>query len=251
MDPLAYYEHPEMYDRVSRATPLMAAFYRDVIREQGGPVLELACGTGRLTIPFALDGVDITGMDLAPAMLRVAREKAAAAGARVGFVAGDMRRFRLSRRFGVIFIPFNSLLHLQTAAEIRECFGRVREHLVPGGVFAFDVFNPHVAKLAREPGVRFTEGTIEDSLGTLVLESSPAYDAGAQVNRSTRYISSPEQKDILVVPLHLRCIFPQELPLLLELAGLRLDERYGDFERSAFEGSSNLQVVIARNATPS
>jgi SAM-dependent methyltransferase len=128
-------------------------FYVDLARQAAGrgeAVLELACGTGRVTIPIAQAGVEVTGLDNAPAMLDVARRKAAAAGVDVRWVLGDMRTFRLGQRFGLVIIPFRSFLHLLTDADQQACLQHVYEHLLPGGRFALNFF---VQKLAGRGAV--------------------------------------------------------------------------------------------------
>src|SRR5436190_4898662 len=144
----SFYDDPVLYDRVSTPPAASVAFYVGRARETRGDVLELACGTGRVTIPIAqaLARSDrtVSALDLAPAMLDAARAKSAAAHVAADFVSGDMRRFALGRRYGLIFVAFNSLLHLTTNEALGECFACVREHLAPDGIFAFDVFNPSV-----------------------------------------------------------------------------------------------------------
>lgn len=141
----------EAYDAdMGRSADAMddVSFYLDLAQRaaaEGQAVLELACGTGRVTIPIAMAGVDITGLDNAPAMLDVARRKAEAAGADVRWVAADMRSFELEQRFGLVIIPFRSFLHLLTETDQLACLTRVSEHLVPGGRLALNFFVPKVA----------------------------------------------------------------------------------------------------------
>jgi len=109
--------------------------------------------------------------------------------------------------------------------------------LVPSGALAFDVFVPSVRFLAREPNQRHLVGRfMHDELGELILEETTDYDAVSQVSRATWFWSTPDRPDIFVIPLHMRLLFPQELPLLVEMGGLRLLARYGDFDRSTFGG---------------
>jgi SAM-dependent methyltransferase len=252
----SFYDDAELYDRVSSTSPASVDFYVELARHAPGDVLELACGTGRLTIPIALalrhSGRTVTGLDLAPAMLEAARAKGAAAAVSLDLVAADMRRFTLGRRFGLIFVGFNSLLHLTTNEALAECFGRVREHLVPDGKFAFDVFNPNVEMLARPPAVRTTVTRIPDEmLGEIHVEATMDYDAATQVNRSAFHFSAPGKPDYLTVPLHLRSLFPLELPLLLAANGLELEARFGDFGGVPFTSASARQVCICRVANDS
>ena len=120
-------------------------------------MLELACGTGRLTIPIAQSDVEIVGLDLSPSMLAHARTKAAAAEVEIQFVEGDCRSFALPRKFALIFMAFNSMQHLHDQASLAGLFGSVRKHLAPEGKFIFDVFNPKIALLARSGGERLPE----------------------------------------------------------------------------------------------
>src|SRR5580765_803820 len=108
---LSLYDDPILYDHVVRPGPC-EAFYRDLARKTGGPILELACGTGRLTIPLARDGYEIVGLDASPAMLRVTQAKADAEDVEITLAYGDMRSFDLGRRFPLVILCCNSLAHL-------------------------------------------------------------------------------------------------------------------------------------------
>jgi SAM-dependent methyltransferase len=250
----SFYDDPGLYDRVSAPPAESVEFYVELARASRGDVLELACGTGRVTIPIAQalaaqPGRSVMGLDLAPAMLEAAREKAAHAGVAPDFVSGDMRHFALGRRFGLIFVAFNSLLHLTTNEALAECFACVREHLAPDGAFAFDVFNPSVQMLARSPAERMTVARIpDDELGEIHVEATMDYDSATQVNRSSFHFSAPGRPDYMTVPIHLRSLFPLELPLLLAANGFRIETRYGDFGREPFTSTSARQVCICRVA---
>ena len=253
----SFYDDPDLYDRVSTPPAASIDFYVELARHSQGDVLELACGTGRVTIPIAQalahSGRSVTGLDLAPAMLDSARTKWPIAGVAPDLVSGDMRRFALGRRFGLIFVAFNSLLHLTTNEALAHCFACVREHLAPGGTFAFDVFNPNVSMLARSPAERTTVVRLPDAtLGEIHVEASMDYDAATQVNRSTFHFSAPGRPDYMTAPIHLRSLFPLELPLLLSANGYRLEARYGDFGGEPFGSGSARQVCICRvaDATP-
>ena len=241
-----FYDYPDLYDAL---LPVRAEvpFYVDVARQQAGSVLELACGTGQLTVPIALDGFPTTGLDQSTAMLDVAKKRASAAGASVEFIHGDMRDFALGREFKLIIVARNSLLHLLSTEDLLAAFTAIRRHLTPDGVFAFDVFNPSVALLARPAGQRFPVMEVtETPFGPLTVETTNDYDAATQVNRATWYISTPDRPDAWTVPLVLRSIFPQELPLLLSAAGLELINRFGENDRSPFSSRSRVQVCLCR-----
>ena len=240
------YDHPDLYDAL---LPVGAhlPFYVDLARQQGGSVLELACGSGLLTIPIALDGRSIVGLDRSGAMLDLARRRAAAAGVPSAFVQGDMRDFALRRDFTLIFVARNSLLHLLSTADLVAAFTSVRRHLAADGVFAFDIFNPNVTLLSRPRGERFPVMEVDTAaFGPLRVESANDYDSATQVNRATWYISTPEKRDAWIVPLALRSIFPQELPAMLSAAGLELISRFGELSREPFAPGSRAQVCLCR-----
>jgi len=220
-------------------------FYLEEAKQSRGRVLELACGSGRLTVPIAQSEVDITGLDFSDSMLDAARAKASAALAPVQFVRGDMRNFVLPERFATIMIASNSLLHLLTVEDLTQCFRSVRRHLEPGGRLIFDIFNPDLRLLARDPGQRYSLLHMDDpNGGEINLEETAHYDTATQIRYIRWHFSAPNTPDFRVIDYHLRVIFPQELLVLLEVAGLRLDKRFGDFSRPSFESSSPRQVCF-------
>ena len=240
------YDHPALYDALLPVRGHLP-YYMELARQASGDVLELACGTGQLTVPIASAGLPIIGLDLSAPMLNAARERAAARKVLVEHLQGDMRNFDLGRRFALIFIARNSLLHLHSSEDILAAFAMVRRHLAPGGTFAFDIFNPNVQLLARSPKQRFPVMQVEtESCGTLSVEATTDYDAVTQVGRGRWYISAPGRPDAWVVPLELRNIFPQELPLLVTAGGFHLQSRVGDVDQTPFDSSSRSQVCQCR-----
>jgi SAM-dependent methyltransferase len=241
-----FYDQPDLYDAL---LPVGAhlPFYRGLARQHAGAVLELACGTGQLTVPIALDGHPAVGLDRSHAMLDAAKTRASADGASVAFVQSDMRDFALNREFNLIFVARNSLLHLLTTADLLAAFAAITRHLAPDGLFAFDIFNPNMKLLARPPGQRSPVMAAATSrFGALQVEETSDYDCKTQVNSGTWHISTPEKRDAWTWPLALRSIFPQELPLLLSAGGLELITRFGELSGAPFERESRTQVCLCR-----
>lgn len=243
-----FYADPLLYDLMFPAEPY-ARFYAEEARRASGPVLELACGTGQLLVPIAQSGLRAVGLDLSAAMLVAARERAKPASTAVEFSEADMRSFDLGERFALVFVARNSLLHLHSVEDFISCFESIRRHLRPGRVLIFDIFNPSVEILAHPPHQRYPLMRISHpARGEVVIEATSDYDAATQVNRATWYFSGPGEPDFLTAPLHLRSVFPQELPLLLAAGGLRLEARYGGFPRVPFGSGSVRQLCICRSA---
>ena len=250
MDECPLYSDPALYDSLfpnardsasvtddarRQRTVASERFYLDEARRSGGPVLELGCGSGRLTVPIAQSGIEIIGADVSAPMLEAARAKARAAGVEVPFLEADMRSFELHRRFAAIFIPGNSLLHLVTIQDLKQCLGSVRRQLVDGGRLVFDVSKWDLTPQPRHPLLNVSE---------IAIEETSSYDSADQIRNVTWHLSSPGAPDYRVISFALRVIFPQELLLLLEATGFKLDTRYGEFTREPFESSSPRQVCI-------
>ena len=240
------YDHPDLYDELWQAGGHLP-FYLNLARQQAGAVLELACGTGQITVPIALTGLPTVGVDSSSAMLAAAQRRAAGAGASLTFIQGDMRTLAFDREFDFIFVARNSLLHLLSTDDLLAALTAARRHLTAEGVFAFDVFNPDVRLLARPHGPRFPVMEVETtSFGRVSVEDTRDYDPATQVNRGTLYMSTAERRDAWTMPMVLRNIFPQELPLLVSAAGLELVNRFGDLGRGPFDARSRMQVCECR-----
>jgi SAM-dependent methyltransferase len=237
-----FYHYPELYDALLPATAHIA-YYQDLARKASGEVLELACGTGQLTIPIARAGLSTAGLDMSAPMLTVARQRAADANVSVDFAQSDMRNFDLTRKFALIFIGRNSLLHLHSTEDLLSALAAIRRHLAPGGIFAFDIFNPNVRLLARPAGQRFPTFEKEtQSFGKVSVEDTSEYDPATQIGHHRWYVSVPGKPDAWVLNLDLRNIFPQELPLLLAAGGFQLNSRVGDLHGPPFDSTSRFQV---------
>jgi 2-polyprenyl-3-methyl-5-hydroxy-6-metoxy-1,4-benzoquinol methylase len=180
------YDYPDLYDALLPPSAAQLNCYLNLARACAGDVLALACGSGQLIVPVASMGVSATGLDQSSKMLSAATRHAAASGARVEFVNGDMRNFDLGQRYSLILVARNSLLHLSEQAEFAAFFSSVRRHLKPHGVLAFDIFNPNLRLLSRPSGERFHVMRKTSPLhGELTVEATNDYDLRSQVNRAT------------------------------------------------------------------
>ncbi len=248
------YRDGRHYDAMNRDIVADIPFYVEQAKRANGPVLELACGTGRLAIPIAQSGIEIVGLDLSPSMLSHARDKAEQSGVAITFVEGDCRSFALRRKFALIFIGFNSMQHMHDHASLAGLFACVRQHLADGGRFVFDVFNPKLSLLARQNNERKHERDYEDpdGNGTISFDHAVRYDDASQVAHIqcyfTRRGATGEHRDFRVEELNMRCFFPQELDQLVRAHGFDIVEKFGTFERKLFASGDPKQIVICRAA---
>jgi SAM-dependent methyltransferase len=208
-----------------------------------GNVLELACGTGRIAIPLAEHGIEITGIDYSEPMLSLARTKAADRRAKVDWISADIRRFDTGTKYGSILLLANALWHLHDGADFEDCIQCVQRHLAPGGLFILDVFVPSLDILNRDPSRRhpFSEYTDDDTGETVQVTESFRYEADSQISRIVHYKGDTDE---VMGGLNLRMYFPRELDALLRYCGLSISEKYGDWDRSAFGPESNHQLCF-------
>ncbi len=241
------YDHGLEYDAlaIGHNAEEEADFYASCV-PCSGMVLELACGTGRLTLPLAERGFLVTGLDNSKAMLDTAKVKAAACGVSPAFLFGDMREFTLDALFDLVFLPNNSLGHLHTLADIQACFASVRRHLSPAGRFVLEMFNPSLPLLLREPNTHYPVAEYVRLDGkTATVTETVCYDAAAQIlHADWHYQADGEPADVRA--LDLRLFFPQELDALLTLSGFVIEAKYGGFSKSPFSGASRRQVIVCR-----
>jgi SAM-dependent methyltransferase len=262
LDPLErgsreHYVDAVYYDFAYRTRRDDVAFYRRLARQHGGPVLEVGGGSGRVAIPLAQDGLEVTVLDASEPMLARGRARAVelldpAARRRLRFVQGDMRDFALRRKYPLVIAPFNVLLHLYEPDDFARCFRAVGRHLARDGRFVFDVRVPIPSELARNPD-RVYKGRPfrHPTLGYRVeYDESFRYDPIKQVQHVTMRFhpgeGAPRGAKSVEVLLTQRQIFPNELRALLALGGLKLVGRYGDFTGRPLAEGDVLEIVTAK-----
>ena len=225
-----------------------AAYWKAQAAQGGGPVLELACGTGRLTLPIAVQGTEIGGLDASAPMLAVAREKASAANLQIDWHLGDMADFDLGQRFSLIFVPNNSIAHLLTWQDFGRCLACVRRHLADNGRFMLDYFNPSLTLLSRDPNQRYPVGTFDapDGSGPISVSEQVRYDAASQINHIRWFWHTEATEKEEISDFSMRVYFPQELDALLASNGFAIEAKYGDYDLSPFTSASRHQLIIVR-----
>jgi SAM-dependent methyltransferase len=180
-------------------------------------------------------------------MLEQARKDARASGVEVDFVELDMRGFELGTEFDCVLVAANSLLHLHTSDDFAQAFAAIGRHLNPGGILAFDVFVPSARMLSLPPDKRQLVGRFSHpQLGEITIEETIAYDPITQLSQADWYWSTPALPEFRHTTVHMRQLYPQELPLLLQKNGFTLVSRFGDFDRRPLTSESWRQVCLCR-----
>ncbi len=235
------------------------AFYVEAARQAGSPVLELACGTGRVLIPVAAAGLTVVGLDRSTAMLAIAQEKIAelpdATQQRIELVEGDMRSFSLDQRFKLITIPSRSFLHLMTPADQRQALGCIRDHLADDGRLVFNIFDPRLDKIVAHLGTlgsalqKDSEFRHPETGRRVVVWVTLHYDPTQQIIEEERIFEELDADGRVVAktyaPLTLRWVYRYEMQHLLELSGFAVEALYGSYERGPFRYGGE-QIWVAR-----
>ena len=234
-------------------------FYRDRADETGGPVLEIGCGTGRLTIPLARAGHEVWAVDVSDAMLAQLRAKLAREApevrARVHAVRQDATALDLPvKDFRLAAIPFNVLMLIPDLPSERRALSAVAAHLAPGGTLALDVMNPLTLPLDAETTPSPSEPRRSPHTGNHYVRNTMATRLDErQCQRIHGWYDEllPDGKiAVTEYGFTWRMIFRYELELMLEASGFTMERVAGDFEDAPWTVDSRRMVVTARRASP-
>lgn len=232
-------------------------YYVQVATETNGEILELACGTGRLTIPMAQAGALVHGIDNAPSMIARAEEKRIALPPgdqeRLSFEVEDMRTMRLGRKFRAVVLGFNTLMHMLKDEDLEAALLTAREHIEPKGRFHLDLHTPYPELgTKREPGGRYDPQEMIDprTRQRYIVTENNVYDPRRQINRMQFFYqpvdnqgqpSGPERQAMV----ELRVLFPRELDTWLARTGFDVRGDWEDFERKQpFSGTGGRRVLM-------
>lgn len=242
------FRDPETYDleveRYADDQPLIEHWARSL----GEPVLDLACGTGRVALRLAARGYQVTGVDIVPEMIAKARQKAAEHTLSVEWVVADARMFQLQRRFPFIFMVCNAFQFFPEREDHEGLFARVREHLTPEGCFLFETRNPTPRNLLKLRHPEPQHYTTADGR-RLVITEEHSYDPMTQIQHYTRKLtfSYPEgQQEVKMLRTALRYVYPQEMEALLFYNGLQIRAAYGSWQQEALTATSPSMIYVCQ-----
>jgi len=200
-----------------------------------GPALELGIGTGRIALPLAARGVKVFGIDAAASM--VARLRTKPGGNDIEVSIGDFADVDVSAEFGLIYVVFNTFFVLLTQEAQVRCFRNVARHLAPGGCFLIEAFVPDMKLFDRDQTTRATKVTTEH----VEMDICRHELAEQRVIGQKLYITDGR---IRLYPIQIRYAWPSELDLMAQLAGLRLRERWENWQRTPFTSQSGKHISI-------
>jgi SAM-dependent methyltransferase len=205
-----------------------------------GAALEFAIGTGRVALPLAARGIPVSGIELSTAMAD--RLQAKTGSERISVTIGDMATTRLAGRFRLVYLVFNTIGNLNTQNEQVACFANAAAHLEPGGVFLIEVGVPDLRRLPPGEDARvFAHGPGQIGYDHYV-------DFVAQQAVSYHIVTDRTVVSASTTPF--RYVWPSELDLMAKLAGLRLQHRWADWDRSHFTGDSTAHISMWAKPAP-
>jgi SAM-dependent methyltransferase len=253
-DPIdSEYSDPEEYDQENGLDGPALPFYGALARETGGPGLDLACGTGFLTIPLAAAGLAMTGVDRSPVMLDHARHKSAHLAIR--WLLADCRTLDLGEVFRFITMTGNAFQEFLTRADQEGLLGTVRRHLAPDGLFAFETRYPRNSSLLdlTAPDGEWTPEvpwrTFADEQGRTIRVSTTQRNNSLRqtVNYAVhrRWHEAGEER-VKTEYTTLRFVYPQEMEALLHYNGLAIRDAYGDWDRQPLTATSPRMIFVCQ-----
>ncbi len=209
----------------------------DLLQElaAGGSALELGIGTGRLALPLRQRGIDVTGIDLSPAM--IARLRAKPGGSEIPVVQTSFAEFDLDAHFDLVYVVFNTFFSLLTQEEQISCFRSVARHLEEDGSFLLEAFVPDLCRFEAQQTVR----AVQVEADMVQLDLSRHSPVEQQVSSQHVLLS---EEGIRLYPVVLRYAWPSELDLMARLAGLHLRHRWDSWEKGAFSARSTRHISV-------
>jgi SAM-dependent methyltransferase len=230
-------ETSEVYDDELRGDEdATVAFLEQLAR--GGPALELAIGTGRIALPLAVRGIQVDGIDISPAMVAKLREKPG--GDRLTVTMGDFADVAVPGTYRLIYVVYNTLFNLLTQEDQVRCFENVAAHLTDDGAFVVEANSPSFFYRLRNDQHVDAESVEVDEVTLDVLRHDPV----AQTIDESHVVLS--RAGVRLFPIVQRYSWPSELDLMARIAGLRVKERWGGWDREPYTASGNVVSVYGR-----
>ena len=221
-------------------------FYVEEAKRAAGPVVEFGCGTGRILVPTARAGVEITGVDYSDTMLGILRDKLPDADVHIG----DLRDFDVGRKFKLVTIPFRAIAHIIEAEDHVRLFENMRRHLAEGGRLIFDFFQPNLGKLAqpREEFMHFERKEDGNTIRRYSIANTHPWKQLLAITFRWEIEGPGGEVEELTEEFDMRWFYRFELEHILKRAGLEIESLWGGFDRSPLGPESSEMIFVARAA---
>lgn len=228
-------EAASIYDDTPRGDEMETVAFLEQLAD-GGPVLELAVGTGRIALPLAARGLRVDGIDLSEPM--VARLRAKPGGDQIAVTIGDFADVPVPGNYPLIFVVFNTLFNLLTQEDQIRCFRNAAGHLTEGGRFLVEAFVPSYLYQLRDDQYVDAEAIEASDVWLDVGRHDPV---GQLLNETHVHLN---REGVRLFPIVTRYSWPSELDLMARMAGLQLQERWGGWNREPFDARSTRHISV-------
>lgn len=244
----------DLYDAYVTSTADIP-FFVDEARRTYGPVLELMSGTGRVSLPLARIGVDLTCVDLSAPMLRRLSAKLAGEGLTATLVEANVAALQLpSREYTLALLPFQSFGELVHPADQRAALAAIAAHLLPGGRFICTLHNPNVQVGGVDGHLRLLGTYPLEKNGTLALWSVQQRDADPAVVRARQFYELYDGEGRMtakrMLDVRFRLVDADAFTELATAAGFRVDECFGDYDRTPFDPDESPYMIWVLRREP-
>lgn len=253
---MSFYDdrYAEIYDLLYLDISHDIPFYLEYAQQKGSPILEIACGTGRVLIPLAKAGYRVWGIDSSSEMLGRAQKNMSAlpkkAKERIHLAQADMRDFQLNVQFPLVLVPFRSFLVLPTVDDQLRTLENIREHMRDNGILVVDIFAPRYDILSQEKRKATKKIVNPENNHVLYRKEDTTYNHVKQLIDSEYTFEEYDEKGNLVLSfqktLTLRYVFRYEMEHLLSLSEFKLEAVYGTFDKKPYDYESGEMLFVAR-----
>lgn len=225
-------EYDELYEEVLETDAAVTCLAE---LAGAGAVLELGIGTGRVALPLAREGVEVHGVDASKDMVAGLRTKPG--GADLPVVVGDFAEVAVPGTFSLVFVAFNTIFALPNQDAQVRCFANAASHLSPGGRFVVEAAIPDLIQFSHGPSIR-PRPVGGKRVALVMAEHDPVQQ---RIQTTQVHLSD---SGVRLHPVNHRYAWPSELDLMARLAGMRLQARWGGWDRSPFSADSTLHVSV-------
>ncbi len=246
-----YHDLAQFYDADLKGHTEDLSLYREMAQRTGGPILEMMCGTGRVLLPLAKAGFQLTGVDLSLPMLEIARPKIAAANLndKISLLHGDACTIALPQKhFALAFIALNSFMHLTKIADQLATLANMHRSLTSEGLLLLDLFNPDPVALAKEDNRMILDRQYKLNERLIVKFTASESDLATQTNILTYFYDELDAEGHVTRQLSrftIRWFYRYEIEHLLARAGFQLQAIYGSYELDSYTSESPRLLVVA------
>ncbi|MEK7434612.1 MAG: class I SAM-dependent methyltransferase [Cyanobacteriota bacterium] len=254
-----YDTHSALYDALYLGLKGEKEFYVSESLKIGGNILELGCGTGRITIPIAQSGLDIVGIDNSEGLLKEANEKVSKIKnlpGNVEFLYGDMRDFSLEKKFDLIIIPYRAFLHLHTPEDQKKTLRNIHNHLNENGKLIMNMFFPRIDVIDSSINTLGNAikqvKTLENNGKKTIFYDSRTYSSYTQLIHQYFIAEELDENGIVTskqyFPLTLRWVTKFEMEHLFELCNFKIENLYGWFDKRNLSDESEEMIWVVKKS---